>query len=416
MQKFVIEGGTRLAGEVKISGSKNASLPIIAASLLAKGVTVLHNVPDLMDVRTMAKILREMGVKVDFNKGTMVIDTTGLNKPEAPYELVSTMRASILVLGPLVARCGYAKVSRPGGCVIGPRPIDEHLRGLQLLGTDIKEESGYVIAKSDILKGTEIYLNERSVTATENIMMAATLAKGETQIINCACEPHVTELANFLRKMGAKVSFREDRFIIQGTKELHPCEYSIGSDYIETGTFMIASAITMGKLFLRGANPSHSVSEIAKLREIGVEIIPDDAGILVKATKRPKSTDIKTAPYPGFPTDLQPQICSLLCLAEGTSIVHEAMYESRYTHIPELQRMGANIKIEGREAIIIGVNKLYGAKVMASDIRCGAALVLAGLAAKGTTEVRRIYHIDRGYENLEIKLQNLGANIKREED
>ena len=414
MEKFVIEGGHKLKGKIKISGSKNATLPIMAASLLCSDEIILHNVPHLRDVKTMSKILQKIGAKVQFDENTLIINPKDANLPEAPYELVSQMRASFLVAGPLIARFGYAKVSRPGGCVIGARPIDEHLHGLKALGADIKEEHGYLIFKTNSLKGAKIYMNEKSVTATENIIMAAVKAKGKTEIINPAIEPHVQELIKFLNKMGAKIHFDTEKIEIEGVEKLNPVEFTITSDYIEAGTFMMATAITQGDVFLDGAIYEHSIAEITKLQEMGVEIKKESAGIRVKCTKRVKPVNVKTAPFPGFPTDLQPQICALLTCADGVSIVEEAMYENRFSHIPELQRMGAKIELAERKIIIEGVKRLSGAKVMASDIRAGAALTIAGLQAEGETEVLRVYHIDRGYEKLDEKLKSLGAKIRRE--
>ena len=420
MRKFVIEGEHPLIGEVKISGSKNASLPIMAATLLAPGKHVIHNVPVLGDIKTMMRILNVTGATTNLTNHTLEIDTSGVNNPTAPYELVSTMRASFLVTGALLGRLGEARVARPGGCAIGLRPIDEHLRGFEALGAKIDEKHGVINATAKSLKGAEINLNERSVTATENILLASVAADGETHIINAAKEPHVMDLINFLTSMGAKIKLKDDIIAINGVSELHPTEYRISPDYNEAGTFMIGCAITGGGLFLRHARWEDSISEITKLQEIGVEIKNDTNGIRVTRTPhqknlgaRLKPCTIKTAPYPGFPTDLQPQITALLTIADGTSIVTEAMFEQRFNHILELQRMGAKIELEDRSAVIEGVPELLGAKVMASDIRAGAALVLAGLAAKGITEVSRIYHIDRGYENIETKLTNLGAEIKR---
>jgi len=415
MYKFVIEGGYSLKGEVNISGSKNATLPIIAATLLAKGTSIIHNVPQLKDVDAMLSLMEFIGVKISRRKNKLVIDTSNVNNPEAPYELVRKMRASFLVVGPLIARCGEAKVARPGGCAIGPRPIDEHLNGFKALGVEIAEDHGYIIAKGKP-RGTKINLSERSVTATENILMLSTFAEGETKIINSAAEPHVIDLVNFLNAMGAKIENSNGLFFIKGVKKLHPVEYSVIPDYLEAGTFMIMTAITGGNVFLREAIAEHSTAEMVTLNEIGVNITKDKVGIRVKCNNRLGACPVKTAPYPGFPTDLQPQICSLLCLSDGTSVIEETMYEERFNHIAELQRMGADIKVDGRIIVINGVKKLDGAEVMASDIRCGAALVLAGLGAKERTEVLRVYHIDRGYEKLDEKLTQLGAVISREQE
>jgi UDP-N-acetylglucosamine 1-carboxyvinyltransferase len=405
MDKFVIKGGIPLKGEVTVSGSKNACLPIMAATLLAPGKTVLHKVPMLRDVQTMANVLRVIGAKIYREDHTLIIDTESCDHPEAPYELVSTMRASFLVAGPLIARMGKAKISRPGGCTIGPRPIDEHLRGFKALGAEICEEHGYVHCEASTLKGRDIIFNEQSVTATENIIMAATLAKGTTTIINGAKEPHVRALIDFLKQTGAKIHLDTETIVVEGVKKLSPVVYTIPPDYIEQDTFIIAAGITKGDIFLRGTSWEDSSSEIIKLKEAGLEIKTDPNGIRVKGNKRIKAIDLKTAPYPGFPTDLQPQMFSLLSIASGTSVVTETMYRNRFTHVPELQRMGANIKIDGRDAVIQGVEKLTGANVMASDIRAGASLLLAGLAADGQTEVSRIYHVDRGYERIEEKIK-----------
>jgi len=413
MDKFVITGGVPLKGELTISGSKNACLPIMAATLLAPGKTVLHHVPTLRDVQTMANVLRVIGAKIYKEEHTLTIDTESCDHPEAPYELVSTMRASFLVTGPLIARMGKAKISRPGGCTIGPRPIDEHLRSFKALGAKICEEHGYVYCEANTLKGKDVILNEQSVTATENIIMAATLATGTTTIINGAKEPHVRALIDFLKKTGAKIDIGAETIMVEGVQKLHPIEYTIPPDYIEQDTFMIATGLTKGDIFLKGASWEDSSSEIAKLKEAGLEIKKDPNGIRVNGDKRIKGIDLKTAPYPGFPTDIQPQMCALLSIASGTSVVTETMYVNRFTHVPELQRMGAKIKIDGRDAVIQGVEKLTGANVMASDIRAGASLLLAGLAADGFTEISRIYHIDRGYERIEEKIKEVGGNIER---
>jgi UDP-N-acetylglucosamine 1-carboxyvinyltransferase len=414
MEKFVIKGGGRLKGTVRAGGSKNAALPIMAASLLVRGNTELRNVPYLKDVRTMSDVLRVVGAKVYFDDHKLMIDTTTCDHPEAPYELVKTMRASILVMGPLVASMSKARISKPGGCAIGLRPVDQHLKGMRALGANVEESHGYFDLSSNGLQGGEIYMDEPSVTATENMMMAATIARGKTIIHNAAREPHVVDLANFLNKMGADVrNAGTDVLVIEGVKELHPVSYDICSDQIEADTFMIASAITSGDVLVEGGSIETSASEIAKLREMGVAVQSEEGGVRVKRDGPLTGSYVKTLPYPGFPTDLQPQITSLLAVAQGTSMVTEGMYENRFTHVPELQRMGADIRIEGRNAMVDGVRALSGAMVMASDIRAGAALVLAGLAAEGETHISRIYHIDRGYEHIEDKLRLLGADIER---
>lgn len=417
MEKFIIHGGQRLEGQVRVGGSKNATLPVMAASLLASGRTVLHNVPHLTDVKTMAHVLRVLGAKVYREDTDLTIDTSSADYYEAPYELVKTMRASILVMGSLLGRGGRARVSRPGGCAIGPRLLDQHLKGLSALGVDITEDQGYLNLRAKKLRGNQIYLDEASVTATENVLMTAVRAKGETTISNAAREPHVCDLGEFLSKMGARIGgIGSDVLVVKGVEELQPVEFTISPDYVEAGTFMVATAVVGGETQLQGAVPQYSKSEMAKLEECGVEVLEETDGVRVKAEGRPRPVAVKTLPFPGFPTDLQPQMTSLLSLAQGTSIVTETMYENRFTHVPELQRMGASIRIEGRNAIIDGVKGLGGAKVMASDIRAGAALVLAGLAAEGVTEVLRIYHIDRGYESFEKKLRGVGAGIERLEE
>jgi UDP-N-acetylglucosamine 1-carboxyvinyltransferase len=414
MEKFIIRGRERLRGRVEVGGSKNAALPIMAASLLVRGNTELNNVPYLKDVRTMSDVLRVVGAKVYFEDHKLLIDTTTCDHPEAPYELVKTMRASILVMGALVASMSKARISKPGGCAIGLRPVDQHLKGMKALGASVEEAHGYFDIVSNGLRGAEIYMDEPSVTATENIMMAASMARGKTVIHNAAREPHVVDLANFLNRMGAGVrNAGSDVLVIEGVKELHPVSYDICSDQIEADTFMIASAITSGDVLVEGASLETSASEIAKLREMGVTVAVEGGGIRVTSDGRVSGSYVKTLPYPGFPTDLQPQITSLLAIAQGTSMVTEGMYENRFTHVPELQRMGGDIRIEGRNAMVNGVRSLSGAMVMASDIRAGAALVLAGLAAEGETHISRIYHIDRGYEHIENKLRLLGADIER---
>jgi len=414
MEKFVIRGGAKLKGTVRTGGSKNAALPIMAASLLARGNTELRNVPNLKDVRTMSDVLRVVGAKVYFGNHKLSIDTTTCDHPEAPYELVKTMRASILVMGPLVASMSKARISKPGGCAIGLRPVDQHLKGMRALGASVEESHGYFDLESNGLRGAEIYMDEPSVTATENIMMAATMARGKTVIHNAAREPHVVDLAKFLNQMGACVkSVGSDVLVIEGVKELHPASYDICSDQIEADTFMVASAITSGDVLVDGGSLDTSASEIAKFREIGVNVENEGNGVRVASDGELTGSYVKTLPYPGFPTDLQPQMTSLLTMAKGTSMITEGMYENRFTHVPELQRMGADIRIEGRNATVNGVRTLGGAMVMASDIRAGAALVLAALAAEGETHISRVYHIDRGYEHIEEKLRLLGADIER---
>jgi UDP-N-acetylglucosamine 1-carboxyvinyltransferase len=417
MEKFIIRGGKKLKGSVKVSGSKNAALPLMAASLLPSGTTVLKNVPRLSDVKTMADLLRVLGAKVYWDGDTLTIDTSTADHYEAPYELVKTMRASVVVMGPLLARMGRSRVSRPGGCTLGLRPLDQHLKGFRALGVEIVEEHGFLDASVKSLQGKKIYFDEASVTATENVVMAAVKAKGKTTLLNAAREPHVVDLLLFLKKMGAKIDgVGSDLLTIEGVEELHPVEYTISHDYIEADTFLIAGAITEGDILVEGADWKSSQFEIAKLEEVGVELKKDTKGIRITKPCQLQHADIKTLPYPGFPTDLQPQMTSLLSLAEGTSVIAETMYENRNTHVAELQRMGASIRMEDRNIVVEGVEELSGAMVMASDIRAGAALVLAGLAAQGETHVSRIYHIDRGYDNFEEKLKGIGAEIVRVEE
>jgi len=425
MKKFIIDGGVRLHGEVKVSGSKNSCLPIMAATLLAPGKHLIHGVPKLGDIHTMMQILRVTGASVDWYKGaeesrlkdhTLIIDTSEVNNSEIPYEIVSKMRASFLVTGALLGRLGSAHVARPGGCAIGHRPIDEHLYGFKMLGAQLEEKHGYIHAKGNSLVGTEIHLNEQSVTATENILLASVTARGKTHIINGAKEPHIIELINFLNSIGTEIELENDIIMINGRSsldQLHPSEYEISADYIEAGTLMIAAVITNGDITLIRARWEDLTALITKLQEIGATLEKTNNGIRVKKNNVSKPCSIKTSPYPGFPTDLQPQLTSLLSIANGTSVVTETMFEQRFNHIPELVRMGAQIEVDGRSAVINGVQSLSGAQVMASDIRGGAALVLAGLSAKGKTEISRIYHIERGYEGLEVKLRGLGANIKK---
>jgi UDP-N-acetylglucosamine 1-carboxyvinyltransferase len=420
MDKIVINGGKRLKGEVRVSGAKNAALPILASAILARGTSVFRNVPKLMDVRTMAKLLRILGADVaDADKSgyALSIRTDGINKVEAPYELVKTMRASVLVLGPLVARHGQAVVSMPGGCAIGARPIDQHLKGLEAMGAKITLTHGSVIAKAKRLRGADIVCDIPTVTGTENLMMAATLAKGRTTIENAAREPEVEELAHVLNKMGARIQGAGTSIItVEGVDELQPIEHAIVADRIEAGTFMVAAAITRGDVLLRDCLPEHLDAVIAKLRSAGAEVTPERGGLRVRGRADIQAVDITTQPYPGFPTDMQAQFMTLATRARGQSVITETIFENRYMHVSELARMGADIHVDGRTAVIRGVKKLTGAKVMASDLRASAALILAGLVAEGTTEVLRVYHLDRGYEHIEKKLQKLGADVKRAKD
>ena len=414
MQSIVIEGGKRLSGEVKISGAKNSALPILCATLLAPGEHVISNVPVLRDVTTMGKLLENLGAKVEHTDGVFHLNTRDLTNDEAPYELVKTMRASVLVLGPLVARQGKAKVSLPGGCAIGARPINLHLAGLREMGAEVEIEHGYVVASAKRLKGARIYLDTPTVTGTENLMMAATLALGKTVLENAACEPEITDLAACLTSMGAKIrGAGTDRIEIEGVEGLSPAKYSVMPDRIETGTYLAAGAITGGEVKLTGCAPAHSAALLTKLRECGFEIETGDDWIRLRHHGRPRAVDIKTLPYPGFPTDMQAQFMALMCVADGLSVITETVFENRFMHIAEIRRMGADIKVQGNAAVVQGVKHLFGAPVMATDLRASASLVVAALAAKGSSEISRVYHLDRGYENMEEKLQGIGARIKR---
>jgi UDP-N-acetylglucosamine 1-carboxyvinyltransferase len=414
MEKMIIEGGYRLIGQTPISGAKNAALPLFAASLLVEGWNTLQNVPALADIRTITRLLRQMGVKVEGESGTVRLNAADVLSCEAPYNLVKTMRASVLVLGPLVAKWKRARVSLPGGCAIGARPINLHLKGLEALGATVELKHGYVEARAEHLHGAKIYFDISTVTGTENIMMAATLAEGRTVLENAASEPEVADLANFLNKMGAKIQGSgTDVLIIDGVKELKPAEHVIMADRIEAGTLMVAAGMTQGNLKLLNCNLNHMEAVVAKLREAGLEIFPEGDGVKVIGPVNIKAVDIKTLPYPGFPTDLQAQIMSLMCLASGLSVITETIFENRFMHVSELKRMGAGIRVEGPNAIVRGLASLTGAPVMATDLRASASLVLAGLAAEGTTEISRIYHLDRGYEKLDDKLAQLGAKITR---
>jgi UDP-N-acetylglucosamine 1-carboxyvinyltransferase len=415
LDKIVIQGGERLVGEVVVSGSKNATLPIFASSLLAEGENRFDGVPDLNDVRTICEVLRNLGVKIGRGqRGDYLLDGTELVGHEAPYKLVKTMRASILVLGPLITRAKRAAISLPGGCAIGARPINLHLKGLEKMGAEIQLKHGYIEAKTKGLRGADIYLDIPTVTGTENLMMAAALAKGETVIENAAGEPEVVELAEVLNKMGADISGAGSRIIrVKGVRHLRATEHTIIPDRIEAGTFMVAAGVTKGNIHIRNCNLDHMEAVVNKLRETGMEILREDDGTRAIGNKRIKSVDVKTHPYPGFPTDMQAQIMVLMTLARGLSVISETIFENRFIHVGELRRMGADIKIEGNSAIIKGVKGLSGAPVMATDLRASASLVLAGLAAEGETDVSRIYHLDRGYERLVEKLADLGAHIRR---
>jgi len=414
MEKMIVKGGYRLVGQVPINGAKNSALPLFAASLLVEGWNTLQNVPALADIRTISRLLRQMGVKIEGESGSVRLNAAGVHTCEAPYNLVKTMRASVLVLGPLVAKWKRARVSLPGGCAIGARPINLHLKGLEALGAKVELKHGYVEAQADRLKGAEIYFDISTVTGTENIMMAAVLAEGRTILGNAASEPEVVELAKALNKMGAKIQgMGTDVLIIDGVKELRPVEHSIMCDRIEAGTLMVAAGITQGNVKLLNCDLSQMEAVVAKLREAGLEIFPEGDGVKVIGPVNIKAVDVKTLPYPGFPTDMQAQIMALMCLASGLSVITETVFENRFMHVSELRRMGADIRVEGGSAIIHGLSSLTGAPVMATDLRASASLVLAGLAAEGTTEVSRIYHLDRGYEKLDAKLTMLGAKINR---
>jgi UDP-N-acetylglucosamine 1-carboxyvinyltransferase len=417
MQKIVIEGGARLKGEVRVSGAKNAALPILASAILGSGTSTYRNVPKLADLGTMSKLLTLLGASVepvDREGHVLRVCTEALTTHHAPYELVKTMRASVLVLGPLVARYGQARVSLPGGCAIGARPIDQHLKGLEALGAKITLEHGDVVARAKRLVGASIVCDVPTVTGTENLMMAASLAKGRTIIENAAREPEVEELAVVLNKMGARIEGAGTPSIsIEGVDELSPIDHAILPDRIEAGTFMVAAAITRGDVLVRGCVPEHLDAVVQKLRSAGAEVVAEGDGLRVRGRAEIGPVDITTQPHPGFPTDMQAQFMVLAARARGQSVITETIFENRYMHVQELARMGADIHVDGRIAIIRGVRKLTSAKVMATDLRASASLVLAGLIASGSTEVHRVYHLDRGYERLERKLAKLGARTKR---
>ena len=420
MDKFIVEGGAKLKGTVELSGSKNAALPILAATLLTDSRCIIKNVPPLRDVYTMLRIMRVLGVKVNMEDDVVTVEPHGYSRHIAPYKLVSTMRASICVLGPILAKLKHAEVSMPGGCVIGQRPIDLHIKGMRSIGADIKIEHGYIVANAARLKGSRVYLGGNfgsSVLATANLMMAATLAKGKTVIESAACEPEICDLANFLVKMGAKIKGQGTPIIeIEGVRSLHGAEYSIINDRIEAGTFMIAAAITGGDIVIRGAQIEHLGVIVDKLQNAGVKIAKTKDGLRVRRARSLKPVDVTTLPYPGFPTDMQAQMMALMSITEGISVITEKIYPERFMHVSELARMGAEVMLEGPSAVVKGVSQLSGAPVMASDLRASAALVLAGLVARGQTEISRIYHLDRGYHTLEEKMEKLGARIKREKE
>ena len=415
MQKLVIEGGIPLNGEIRISGAKNAALPILCATLLSSEPLVVENVPHLRDVTTMVNLLAQMGVEITLESPFSVrLSGKTIHHPVAPYELVKTMRASILVLGPLLARTGQASVSLPGGCAIGLRPVDLHIKGLQAMGAEIAVENGYIQAKASRLKGARIFMDLVSVTGTENLMMAACLAKGVTVIENAAREPEVVDLANCLIGMGAKISGAgTDTLEIEGVDELRGTNYRVMPDRIESGTFLVAGAASLGKIKLQGTRANILDAVLDKLVEAGADISTDEDSISLEMRQRPKSVNIRTAPYPAFPTDMQAQFMVLNSIAQGSALITETIFENRFMHVQELCRMGASIEVEGNAAVVRGKENLGGASVMATDLRASASLVIAGLVAKGETTIERIYHIDRGYECIEEKLSQLRARIRR---
>ncbi|MEB3754559.1 UDP-N-acetylglucosamine 1-carboxyvinyltransferase [Acinetobacter sp. MD2(2019)] len=416
MDKFLIQGGNTLEGEVRISGAKNAALPLLAAMILAETPMTLRNVPNLKDVNTLVKLIGGMGITISYAGDTVHSDASTLNNQFAPYELVKTMRASILVLGPLLARYGEAKVSLPGGCAIGSRPVDQHLKALEALGAQIEVENGYVNAKVDgRLKGAEVVFDMVTVGGTENILIAATLAEGITTIRNAAREPEITDLAHMLIKMGAKIEGLDtDTLVVTGVEKLQGCEYSVVADRIETGSYLAAAAMTGGRVKTTHTDPALLECVLEKFEEMGAEVTRGDDWIeLDMMGKRPKAVSFRTLPHPDFPTDMQAQLMAVNAIGRGFATISETIFENRFMHVPELSRMGANIQVEGNDAVVTGVDKLSAAPVMATDLRASFSLVLAALAAEGETLIDRIYHIDRGYEDIEAKLQGLGAQIKR---
>lgn len=417
MDKLIIKGGKRLKGEVAISGAKNAALPVIAAAMLASGKSIINNVPDLRDIRTMGRLLKNMDAEFSYEANKAVIDMNGVRNLEAPYELVKEMRASVLVLGPMLARFGSARVSLPGGCAIGARPINLHLAGLEKMGAKIKLESGYVIAKAKRLNGASIYFDIPTVTGTENLMMAAVLAKGRTMLENAAREPEVIDLANALISIGAKINGAGGSIIeIEGVDELKALDYTVIPDRIEAGTFMTAAGITGSDIVLKRCRIEHLNALISKLEAAGIKIEKTFDGVRVSGPNRPDAVDVETSPYPGFPTDMQAQFMALMTVAEGTSMITETIFENRFMHVAELARMGADISLKGGTATVQGVKKLKGANVMATDLRASASLVVAALKSEDETHLHRLYHLDRGYEKITEKLRSLGADIKRVKD
>lgn len=418
MDKIIVYGGKTLKGKITISGAKNAVLPIIVASLLSEGCCRIQDIPRLADVETICDVLGELGAAAEFDQdGALKIKCQQINKYEAPYDYVKKMRASVLVMGPLLARLGKAKISLPGGCAIGTRPIDLHLKGLEALGVRISMEHGYILAEAPCLKGARVYLDYPSVGATENIMMAGALAEGITIIENAAEEPEIVDLANFINSMGGNIKGAGTKVIkIEGVASLGSTTHTIIPDRIEAGSFLVAGAITGGDLLLENVIIDHLKPVVAKLLEIGADVWEEGNGIHLRSNGVLKAVDVKTLPYPGFPTDMQAQFMALMAVAQGTSIITETVFENRFMHAEELRRMGADIKIEGRSAVIEGCEKLMGAQVKATDLRAGAALIIAGLAAEGETIISNTYHIDRGYDNIVEKLRSVGANILRQED
>jgi UDP-N-acetylglucosamine 1-carboxyvinyltransferase len=416
MDKLHIEGGVPLVGRVKVSGAKNAALPILCAAILTADTLQLHNVPHLRDVTTMLNLLGQMGITLSLDdKYGVALGGGGISNFVAPYDLVKTMRASILALGPLVARFGEARVSLPGGCAIGMRPVDQHIKGLQALGADITIEQGYIHARAPRLKGARLVMDMITVTGTENLMMAACLAEGVTVIENAAREPEVIDLAECLIAMGARIQGAgTDVITIEGVASLHGASFSVMPDRIETGTFLVAAAATGGEVVLEGARPGTLDAVLAKLAEAGAEIATEADTIRLSMRGRPRPVSLRTAPYPAFPTDMQAQFMALDCVADGTSVVTETIFENRYMHVQELRRLGADIEVDGHTAVVRGVSRLQGATVMATDLRASASLVIAGLVAEGETVVDRIYHLDRGYERIEEKLSQLGARVRRQ--
>ena len=414
MDRILISGGQALRGEIRVSGAKNAALPILASSILSADESQITNVPDVRDVTTMCQLLALLGVAVERDKGRVAFSARAVSSLEAPYEMVKTMRASILVLGPLLARCGEATVSLPGGCAIGTRPVNLHLAGLVQMGAEVSVEHGYVKAKARQLRGARIVLDVPTVTGTENLMMAAALAEGTTMIENAAKEPEVVDLATFLVKRGARIAGAgTDLITIEGVPELRGADHEVIPDRIEAGTYLAAGAITGGELSVNACRPGHLEAVILKLHEAGVQVTEGKENVKMKVSRRLRSVDVRTFAYPGFPTDMQAQMLALMSVADGTSVIVETVFESRFIHVPELRRMGADIKVDGNHAVVNGIAKLTGAPVMASDLRASAGLILAGLAGEGETEVSRVYHLDRGYERIEDKLQGVGAVIRR---